>query len=106
MNNEDAISRARIEEIRSRYANSKTADDYRMMPVSEIAQMSLDIKRLLKAVDAKPHGLWHDIYQLDDFHYSTICSVCGEKMVFRNDLINHYCPNCGAKMDGGVDDAN
>lgn len=106
MNNEDTISRARIEEIRSRYTNSKTADDYRMMPVSEIAQMSLDIKRLLKAVDAKPpgvHGRWQQIVFYRDKGYQRWqCTACKYEDV---DPTRHYCPNCGAKMDGGTNDA-
>lgn len=31
-----------------------------------------------------------------------LCPVCGE--LSTADVLN-YCPNCGAKMDGGFDDA-
>ena len=41
-----------------------------------------------------------------------ICSVCGRDLYVNepgNGLLNiedlHYCPNCGAKMDGGNEDA-
>lgn len=35
------------------------------------------------------------------------CSVCGEWLVIDRLVMQekyHYCPNCGAKMDGGADD--
>lgn len=56
--------------------------------------------------DVEPvrHGRWiehpDDIFPLE----STIeCSVCGEQenVDIHND---NFCPNCGAKMDGGVND--
>ena len=30
------------------------------------------------------------------------CSICGYLIDIRQEY--HYCPNCGAKMDGGKDD--
>ena len=59
------------------------------------------------AVDAEPvrHGEWilnpSNLY--DDATW--VCSVCGHEWVLidgtpqENDM--HYCPKCGAKMDGG-----
>ena len=92
----DLIKPSRIEDIRSRYAVNKTADDYRAMPISEIAQMRLDIKRLLKAVDARPEG-----HVLDNGNpICGPCSECGESMSRKS----NYCPNCGARMEGGEDD--
>lgn len=48
----------------------------------------------------------------DDWNSLTTiqCSICGEEWCFETDddvsLLNYkYCPNCGAKMDGGFDDA-
>ena len=32
------------------------------------------------------------------------CSVCAKSVQYLGNSLN-YCPNCGAKMDGGVDDA-
>ena len=54
---------------------------------------------MLPAADVAPvvHGRWimHD----DEFGLTCECSVCHiETMGDGN-----YCPNCGAKMDGGVD---
>ena len=47
------------------------------------------------AVDAAPvvHGRWKEGYLI----YKYGCSCCGT----RQDMISPYCPNCGAKMDGG-----
>ena len=49
------------------------------------------------AVDAEPvrHGRW--VYEHDD-PAMIPCSVCGYKVFRYNNT--HYCPNCGAKMDG------
>ena len=52
------------------------------------------------------HGRWVD-KMVRDWH----CSVCGKKVPRQvyfdgycyDDKLN-YCPNCGAKMDGGVSD--
>lgn len=42
----------KIEEIRRRAKRKLSADDYRKMSVSEIAQIRMDVKRLLKEFDA------------------------------------------------------
>ena len=57
------------------------------------------------AVDAEPvqHGKW-DV---------TVCTICGHDLDGWADGAHeqvadgnvHYCPNCGAKMDGGKQDA-
>ena len=52
------------------------------------------------------HGEWERIED-DFFDLVTFkCSVCGEEWCFEDydDCIPqnyHYCPNCGARMDGG-----
>ena len=58
-------------------------------------------------IDAVPvvHGEWID-------NKNTIigdliernCSLCGQRMTSRIDKLMSYCPNCGAKMDGGDGD--
>lgn len=51
------------------------------------------------------HGKWEET---TEFNEDTIyrCSVCGEEFVTIDgtpaDNLWHYCPNCGAKMDGDV----
>ena len=62
----------------------------------------------MPTIDAVPvkHGEW--IKYVDDdptFDYQK-CSVCNEGRPMENfyGLPENYCPNCGAKMDGGEDD--
>lgn len=47
-------------------------------------------------VDAVPvrHGRWNNGYEVQN------CSECG----YRGKRSYHYCPKCGARMDGGVND--
>lgn len=61
-------------------------------------------------VDAVPvvHGRW--IYNTDDFTPAHRCSACGyNKPMIAGEGVSqgamNYCPNCGAKMDGGTDGA-
>ena len=55
------------------------------------------------------HGEWLR-YDDDWDSLTTIqCSLCSEEWCFETDddvsLLNYkYCPNCGARMDGGKDD--
>lgn len=56
------------------------------------------------------HGQW--LRADDDWNSLTTiqCSLCSEEWCFETDddvsLLNYkYCPNCGAKMDGGNGDA-
>ena len=65
-------------------------------------------------VDAEEvvHGEW-DVIEDDYLSITTLkCSVCGEEWAFEDydgllpqSQTYHYCPNCGAKMDGGADSA-
>lgn len=51
------------------------------------------------------HGRWiKDDFLSDDVNNAEKCSQCGELIGWFGNLPN-YCPNCGAKMDGGFDDA-
>ena len=60
----------------------------------------------MPAADVAPvrHGWWvHE--HISEGYAWVMCSECEE--VINKILINkrlNYCPNCGAKMDGGVDD--
>lgn len=61
------------------------------------------------AVDVQKikHGKWikdNDSFQPDDYYcvyFDYTCSECGKIVNDRYKLPN-YCPNCGAKMDGGA----
>ena len=50
------------------------------------------------------HGRWiKDDFLSDDVNNAEKCSQCGELIGWFGNLPN-YCPNCGARMDGGNDD--
>ena len=47
------------------------------------------------------HGQWiKDDFLSDDVNNAEKCSRCGELIGWFGNLPN-YCPNCGARMDGG-----
>lgn len=58
------------------------------------------------------HGRWVVLAEFVDGYTCASCSVCGEytykkgqKGPFRVEYAKYnYCPNCGAKMDGGNED--
>ena len=71
------------------------------------------LKPLLDAVVDTPaadvaevvHGRWiKDDFLSDDVNNAEKCSQCGELIGWFGNLPN-YCPNCGAKMDGGDSNA-
>ena len=47
------------------------------------------------------HGRW---IEQEKYTFGTMydCSICGTRILDNGHSWN-YCPNCGAKMDGGVD---
>lgn len=71
----------------------------------------------LPAADVAPvvHGLWMPVYESEITGWDPavagrdpiggyICSACKEESIYDcNDefVLSNYCPNCGAKMDGG-----
>ena len=59
-----------------------------------------DCIRYMDAADVAPvrHARW--VYPIG-MAWNYVCSECGKSI----GVIKHkYCPNCGAKMDGGNDD--
>ena len=61
-----------------------------------------DCIRYMDADDVAPtrHGRW----VLDEKRYVVYCSECSEPVSYYPNIRdvreeNHYCPNCGAKMD-------
>ena len=81
------------------YINKQAFIDY-MMGTSRYFTVKRDIESF-PTVDVAPvvHGRWETNSDRPD---SLICSVCkcGFDM-WKHDSHN-YCPNCGAKMDGGI----
>lgn len=61
------------------------------------------------AVDAVPvvHGHWILEREPDGKPYAFHCSVCDDDFHrIGNIVASDYCPDCGAKMDGGNDDGH
>ena len=71
-----------------------------------------DCIRYMPAVDVAPvrHGQWIPLTECAN--EGVYCSICKKKVwksdyaqcskKSRNKLGSNYCPNCGAKMDGGI----
>lgn len=57
-------------------------------------------------IDAEPvrHGKWIQIWENPNDSNNVICScsVCGQNNNWYKNILRPYCPNCGAKMDGGT----
>ena len=45
------------------------------------------------------HGEWLEV-DSDIGYVEAGCSLCKCRVLFHSDPSYHYCPNCGAKMDG------
>ena len=74
--------------------------------------LSVDVRRIIcesPIIDAGPvrHGRWKTkVYTTESDGWITeyreeVCSECGEGQIG----ISNYCPNCGAKMDEGEQNA-
>ena len=82
-------------------------------PVSDERRVTVDVDLVKFGLDRIPaadvsevvHGQWiKDDFLSDDVNNAEKCSQCGELIGWFGNLPN-YCQNCGAKMDGGDDDA-
>ena len=102
---DDFISRrAAIDELGEEPEVWSGEDEYEMGLNNQWHSDVIALKSLPAADVAQVrHGRWEteiitDVYGLKHACYA--CSVCG---VANNDEYD-FCPNCGAKMDGGEDD--
>ena len=50
------------------------------------------------------HGRWNEVEHGENGVLCE-CSTCKEWMLFYYGFDANYCPNCGAKMDGGKEDS-
>ena len=84
----------------------------------DIAHFNRDIEIVRSALEAEPvrHGEWIDRYGGKYANHLWECSECKEKALWRFEVdalgkeiavqdLSDFCPNCGAKMDGGIDNA-
>lgn len=68
------------------------------------SQDALDAIKTIPADDVAEvrHGKWINECQEGLGSFSAECSLCGKRTLAY--FHYSYCPNCGAKMDGGQDD--
>ena len=65
----------------------------------------------IPAADVAPveHGRWISWEEAGNFvpspdrHECSVCHDAAQVLVNGFELLSDYCPNCGAKMDGGAD---
>ena len=86
-----------------------------------LAELYSGVSKMLELIDEAPtiepvkRGKWLIRHIFDRYNqhrrYEVICSVCKEhypKILISKDMLVrdmfNYCPNCGAKMDGGVNE--
>lgn len=77
-----------------------------VLPADYCAGWNGLIRLLEKAptVDAVPvvHGRWNN---MDGYKTRKVCSECGWDVPEYGKFYS-YCPNCGAKMNGGIENAS
>lgn len=74
---------------------------------------AIDMIEDAPAADVVPvvHARWISWEETGNFvpspdrHECSVCHDAAQVLVNGLELLSDYCPNCGAKMDGGVDDA-
>lgn len=67
--------------------------------------------KALPAADVAPvvHGMWISWEEADNFipsphrHECSVCHDAAQVLVNNIELLSDFCPNCGAKMDGGAE---
>lgn len=79
--------------------------NYKADCIKRLTASALEIiKRYQSDVVPVKHGHW---ISLDDYFEDAQCSECGDALVIGDCSFNDFCecykfcPNCGAKMDGG-----
>jgi hypothetical protein len=68
---------------------------------SQTEDVFLDLVDSMPTIDAEPvrHGRWELINTPSMFMRMLECSICKGRV--GSTVKTNYCPNCGAKMDGG-----
>ncbi len=100
-----------LEEIRQDYREEDTlSSGFATCLIETVQDEYLALAPTVDAVEVV-HGRWEDVYGGKYQNKRFRCSVCKEKALFKfgqdellswheEQKLSHYCPNCGAKMDG------
>ncbi|WP_317380445.1 hypothetical protein [uncultured Intestinimonas sp.] len=92
-----------LEDLIKRICEEKCKSEYSQCPKRRDGKKFIfcvcDFIKLQPAADVAPvrHGRWE---QGDMYDYGDVCSLCDWDSE-REPCNLPYCPNCGAKMDGG-----
>ena len=87
----DALSKQLIKHIKSIHCDNYIYARYRMFGVDDALSYIKDAP----TIDAVRHRHW--IKDMVDTPDIWVCGECRFRMSWRS----KYCPNCGARMDGG-----
>lgn len=92
-----ALEEFRMMETMSKHATYKSCAIARdAMEKMQIVVAGLPIADVAPVV----HGQW--IADGDGYHWTYNCSICAWKDGYPFNERHNFCPNCGAKMDGGI----
>ena len=72
-------------------------------------RMAIDLLEKAPTIEAEPvkHGRWEKYYHSYFGQHQCVCSECKDDSYWKKYYcygVESYCPNCGAKMDGGNND--
>ncbi len=99
-----------LEDVRQDYLEEDTfSSDFAAKVIETVQDEYLANAPTVDAVEVV-HGRWVSLTECANA--GVYCSVCNKKVYKedyawcnrKNKLRSNYCPNCGAKMDGGTDD--
>lgn len=102
----DLISRAAAIDYLMTNMGWRDEDGYEVDDADEKCAIITDLVNGIPAVDAVPvvHGRWSKKRWITEYdwgvinHRAIVCSAC--KGEIADGEQTHYCPNCGARMDG------
>lgn len=81
-------------------ANKKPAENFVSVIQYHTVKEMVNSSPTLDAVEVV-HGWWIELPSMEPDYK---CSECGQSYAWWEPSEAHYCPNCGAKMDGGKAD--
>lgn len=110
--NNDLISRSALRK-QLRALRNETPHAPTRTYICNILLAMLGDENQTPTIEAEPvrHGWWEHIHE--GVYHKVRCTACGVDAITANTYVYDtrgllvkwaYCPNCGAKMDGGADD--